>query len=818
MKKRIKIFAAFDKDTEEDVVRFGDFLCGLNAHCSSVEFSVFKNEKELCESLERSKEQIDGELETCEYFLLILGGTSDEFALDKLNRAIERYAKTRGNPDIHIFVNTANKGADEVIKFFASEKYEHYVEQFKHNDTLKAKFLIWLSAKQKDFIYETDTDIHGTPVIKVGGNPVSSLVDFDALLNNDDYQHDKKKLIKKREQREKYRAEALKAGGEERNDLWDEISALAKEIDELQDGIAARERDTLALYQNYAKMTLESGYNAKLKRARECIEQGDLDRAREVLDPEGTKNDLKAIRNEHKVLSARIETHKIIAEQKINILFAEIGRLKLDTENKNRFNETEECYEEIENTQEELGLEMTVLSAYASFLAEQNKHNAAIEKYTQELAMWRKLAETNSEAYLPDLADTLNNIAFLQAETNCHKEAECNYTEALGIYRNLAGTNPGAYLSDIALIMVNLANLQSKTNRHTEAECNYIEALGIYRNMAETNPDAYLPDLTMTLNNLAMLQTNTNRHKEAEANYAEALGIYKNLAETNPDAYLPDLAMMLNNLAMLQTNTNCHKEAEANYAEALGIYRNLAETNPDAYLPDLAMMLGNLGVLQMNTNRHKEAERNFAEALGIYRNLARTNPDAYLPDLARALNNLAFLQMNTNRHKEAEANYTEALGIYKNLAGTDPDAYFPNLALMLHNLAMLQTNTNNHKEAEANYAEALGIYKNLAETNPDAYFPNLALMLNNLALMQTNTNRHKEAEANYTEALGIYKNLAETNPDAYFPNLALILNNLALLQTNTNRNKEAEANYTEALGIYRTWRKPIRARICRILH
>ena len=72
---------------EEDVVRFGDFLCGFNAQCTGIEFSVFKSEKELCESLEQPEEQIDAELETYEYFLLILGGETDEFALDKLNRA-----------------------------------------------------------------------------------------------------------------------------------------------------------------------------------------------------------------------------------------------------------------------------------------------------------------------------------------------------------------------------------------------------------------------------------------------------------------------------------------------------------------------------------------------------------------------------------------------------------------------------------------------------------------------------------------------------------------------------------------------------------
>ena len=654
MRKNIKIFAAFNKDVEEDVVRFGDFLCGLNAQHTGVELSVFKSEKELCDSLERSKEEINGELEICEYFLLILGGTNDEFALDKLNLAIEHYAKTHGNPDIHIFVNTANRGADEVINFFASEKYEHYVEQFKHNDTLKAKFLIWLSAKQKDFNYEVDKDIHGIPVIKVGGNPVSSLVDFDALLNNRDYQDDKKKLIRKREQREKYRQEALRAQGKERDDLWDEISALAKEIDELQDRIAARERDTLALYQNYAKMTLESGYNAKLKRARECIEQGELDRARKVLDPEGTINDLKAIRNEHKVLAARIETNKIIAEQKINILFTEIGRLKLDTENKNRFNETEECYEEIENTQKELGLEMTVLSDYAYFLAGQNKHNAAIEKYTRGLMRLRKLAESSPDAYLSYVAMTLNNLAFLQANTNRHTEAESNYAEALEIYRKLSEINPEAYLSDAARTLNNLALLQADTNRHTEAESNYTEALAIIRKLAETNPEAYLSYVVRTLNNLAFLQAKTNRHKEAESNYTEALAIIRKLSETNLEAYFSYVATTLNNLAGLQADTNRHKESEANYTEALAIYQKLAETNPDTYLPDVALTLTNLAFLQAKTNRYTEAEVNYTEAFKIYTDYAAKKPDKYHDTLIKVLENLIEVKESLSKPEEAE--------------------------------------------------------------------------------------------------------------------------------------------------------------------
>jgi hypothetical protein len=483
MKKRIKIFAAFGNDVNDDVVRFGDFLCTLNAQCRDIEVSIFKNERELCDSLEQSKEQIDGELNTCDYFLLILGGKKDEYVLDKLNRAIEYYAKTKEKPDIHIFVNFAIDGANDVRKYFSSEEYEHFVEQFSYNDTLKAKFLIWLSAKQKDFSYEVDTDIHGTPVIKIGGVPVSGLVDFDALLNNEDYQDEKKKLIRKREKREKYREELRYAKGEERDDLWNDINALAKEIDEQQEKISKMEKDTLALYQNYAKMTLASGYNSRLKRALECIERGDLKEAKRVLDPDGSITNLKAIVNENEILAARIETNKKIAEQDINILFTEIDRLKLDTGNKNRFDDIERCYANIEYFQEKLGLDMTVLFDYACFLGNQNKHNTAIDKYKKNLTSCRKLAENNPDVYLPDVAMTLNN----------------------------------------------LANLQKNTNRHKDAESNYAEVMEIYRKLAETNPDAYNPYVAMTLNNLAVLQKDTNRHKEAEANFAEALEIRRRL-------------------------------------------------------------------------------------------------------------------------------------------------------------------------------------------------------------------------------------------------------------------------------------------------
>ena len=269
---------------------------------------------------------------------------------------------------------------------------------------------------------------------------------------------------------------------------------------------------------------------------------------------------------------------------------------------------------------------------------------------------------------IDDVAASLFQIGYTLQKINHFIQAEAEYNEALTIRRQLAEKNPDSYLPDVANTLNNLANLHSDTNRHKKAEAEYNEALTTYRQLADNNPDAYLPKVAMTLNNLANIHRVTNRHQEAEDEYNEALTTYRQLADNNPDAYLPIVANTLSNLADLHRVTNRHQEAEEEYNEALTIRRQLTDKNPDAHLPYVAHTLNNLAVLHRNTNRHHEAEAEINEALTIRRQLADRNPDAYLPYVADTLNNLANIHRVTNRLQEAEAEYNEALTIRRQLA------------------------------------------------------------------------------------------------------------------------------------------------------
>ena len=79
--------------------------------------------------------------------------------------------------------------------------------------------------------------------------------------------------------------------------------------------------------------------------------------------------------------------------------------------------------------------------------------------YKEALEIRRRLAASNSQAYEPDVAQTLSNLASLYSNTQRLEESEVMYKEALEIRRRLAAYNPQAYAPYVATSLYNLANL-----------------------------------------------------------------------------------------------------------------------------------------------------------------------------------------------------------------------------------------------------------------------------------------------------------------------------------------------------------------------
>ena len=426
----------------------------------------------------------------------------------------------------------------------------------------------------------------------------------------------------------------------------------------------------------------------------------------------------------------------------------------------------------------------------------------AVEIAASLTAVYRRLAETNADAYLPEVAGALNNLSYRLSNVGRLDEALGAVQEALALYRRLAETNADAYLPEVAGALNNLSYRLSYVGRYDEALGAAQEALALYRRLAETNADAYLPEVAGALNNLSSQLSRLRRQDEARGAVQEALVVYRRLAETNADAYLPAVAGALNNLSNYVGRLGRHDEAVAAVQESLDIYRRLAETHPDAYLPAVAAALNNLSNSLGRLRRHDEAVAAAQESLDIYRRLAETHPDACLPDVARVLNNLSTHLSYFGRVGRAVAAVQESLGIYRRLAETNPDIYLRDVAGALNNLSNYLGSLRRNDEAVTAAQEALGICRRLAETNPDIHLPKVAKALINLA-DQLVVSESDEAESALEEAVSIYQGLAQHRPETYLRDVALALIRLSNLRAGLGHRLEAAAASEQAVHIYR---------------
>ncbi len=219
----------------------------------------------------------------------------------------------------------------------------------------------------------------------------------------------------------------------------------------------------------------------------------------------------------------------------------------------------------------------------------------------------------------------VNNLANRQSTLGKRDEALTTAKEAVVLYRTLAETQPDAFKPNLAGTLNTLASSLSNLGKRDEALAAAKEAVTIYRTFAEAQRDSFKPTLAVSLNTLASSLSSLGKHDEALAAAKEAVTLYRTLAETQPDAFKPNFAMSLTNLATRLSDLGKHDEALAAAEEAVTIRRALADDRPDAFKPDLATSLNNFANTLSNLDKHEKALVAAGEAVTIQCALAASH-------------------------------------------------------------------------------------------------------------------------------------------------------------------------------------------------
>ncbi len=214
----------------------------------------------------------------------------------------------------------------------------------------------------------------------------------------------------------------------------------------------------------------------------------------------------------------------------------------------------------IAKKENELAIVAVLIDAAAEVLSALGRQEEAVDLEQEAVVTCRKLAIMNRAAFLPTLADSLNNLAATLSGLGRHEDAFERAQEAVNTYRELACKDRAAFLPDLAMSLNNLAVMFSKVGGREEALTRSEEAATAYRELAGRDRGAFLSDLAMSLNNLANRLSEIGRHEDALDRAAEAVTAYRELTGKNRAAFLPDLAMSLNNMAAMLSELGRREE------------------------------------------------------------------------------------------------------------------------------------------------------------------------------------------------------------------------------------------------------------------
>jgi CHAT domain-containing protein/tetratricopeptide (TPR) repeat protein len=330
----------------------------------------------------------------------------------------------------------------------------------------------------------------------------------------------------------------------------------------------------------------------------------------------------------------------------------------------------------------------------------------------------------------PDLAVSLNNVAFLLRDQGEYGKAEPFFRQALEMFQALYPKQeyPQGH-SQLATSLNNLGTLLHAQAEYRKAEPYYRQALEMRQALfpRDKYPQGHT-DVAISLNNVGILLRDQGEYGKAEPFFRQALEMFQTLYPK--DKYPqgdPQLATSLNNLGFLLQAQGEYRNAELYFRQALEMRQALypKDKYPQGHT-DVAISLNNVGFLLRDRGEYSKAEPFFRQALEMFQTLYPKDKYPHGdPQLANSLNNLGSLFHAQGEYRNAEPFYRRALEMRETLYPRDkyPQGH-RDLAISLSSLASLFLHQGEYAKAEPLSRQALDMYtqlaKRLAQTAPEA--------------------------------------------------------------------------------------------------
>jgi serine/threonine-protein kinase len=344
----------------------------------------------------------------------------------------------------------------------------------------------------------------------------------------------------------------------------------------------------------------------------------------------------------------------------------------------------------------------------------------------------------------PELADSLEHLAWLELHRSGYDAAEALLREAIALRRRLAG---GRDSPQVAAALNRLGNVlferhQASDEAHTrEIEGLHQEALAIYRR--REGPDG--PGVAASLERLAMAAKGRGDLAQSERLGRQALRIRRARAREDD----PETATSLRSLAQTLVEESKFDEARGLLGQALAVQRRVLPAGH----PELMLTTNDLALVHSRRGDYAAAEPLYRQVLAF--ELA-TFGERHAAS-AIVLGNLAGSLQNQGKLEEAAALHERALAA--KLAVYGERHIF--VAQTLGSLARLRSELGRHAAALELARRSLAINRELLEPG----HPELAWPLRTMGIVLLDGGDAAQAEPYLRQSLEL---LRKTQPAGYF--------------------------------------------------
>ena len=505
------------------------------------------------------------------------------------------------------------------------------------------------------------------------------------------------------------------------------------------------------LYHSLEESLRDSDTNEGLsKRAEEYLHQGDLDRAKAILD-RILEND------EHEEVRIASDHYKrgLVSE--------------LQFKQKEALTQYARAYQ-IQPDSVKYG------NKYAELLSQENEFTQAESILDVILGRARAEAEKNPDLNRPALAEVLTSQAQILSATARFDRAEADYQESLFILREIRKSSPSSYALETSTTLRDLGLLFWETGRLLNALGAYTESIAILQTMPPTEPNRIA--LAGTLNDLAVLYTEVPKLGDAVKTFQRSADLLKQLSKRNSIAFDAQLATVLDNIGHLHLTQLQFTEAEKASEEALDIVLKMKSSDPEYDERTEAQILNTLGHIYGAEGQTQKAYSSFEKAVAIYRPLFARNPTVFAQNIAVSLRGLGMTSTQLDRKNDAKSAYQESVQALRVLAETNFSAAATQLAETLDLLWKLCAQSGDETDAEKWLQQAIDVYRrssHVREFSSAAFAPQEGEDLQYLALLYTKQGDLERSGAIASEAAAIFRKLVVSNPTSYGDSLAMCL-------------------------------------------